>query len=151
VSKWTHFCIYANTKANLQALPVDIWLFGAVAQLIEALRYKPESRGFHSRRRHCNFSLTQPFRPHYGPGVDSASNRNEYQEYFLRGKGGRFVGLTTLPPSCAECLQTELHRVLRATFTFYPVLCVGSYTEKVHNGSRTRSDITCHYEIHKMY
>jgi len=23
------------------------------------------------------------FRPHYGPGVDSASNRNEYQEYFL--------------------------------------------------------------------
>jgi len=29
------------------------------------------------------FSLTQSFRPHYGPGVDSASNRNEYQEYFL--------------------------------------------------------------------
>ena len=22
-------------------------------------------------------------RPHYGPGVDSASNRNEYQEYFM--------------------------------------------------------------------
>jgi len=22
------------------------------------------------------------FRSHYGPGVDSASNRNEYQEYF---------------------------------------------------------------------
>ena len=21
--------------------------------------------------------------PHYGPGVDSAANRNEYQEYFL--------------------------------------------------------------------
>ena len=25
----------------------------------------------------------QSFWPHYGPGVDSASNRNEYQEYFL--------------------------------------------------------------------
>jgi len=25
----------------------------------------------------------QFFRPHYGPGVDSASIRNEYQEYFL--------------------------------------------------------------------
>ena len=37
----------------------------------------------------------------YGPGVDSASNRNEYQEYFLGGKGGRCVRLTTLPPSCA--------------------------------------------------
>ena len=23
------------------------------------------------------------FRSHYGPGVDSASNRNEYQEYYL--------------------------------------------------------------------
>ena len=23
------------------------------------------------------------FRSHYGPGVDSASNRNEYPEYFL--------------------------------------------------------------------
>ena len=40
-----------------------------------------------------------------GPGVDSASNRNEYQEYFLEGKGGRFVGLTTLPHSCADCLE----------------------------------------------
>ena len=34
-----------------------------------------------------------------------ASNRNEYQEYFLGGKGGRCVGLTTLPPSCADCLE----------------------------------------------
>jgi hypothetical protein len=25
----------------------------------------------------------QSFRPHYGRGIDSASNRNEYQEYFL--------------------------------------------------------------------
>ena len=42
-----------------------------MAQLVEALRYKPEGRGFDS------------FRPHYGPGVDSAPNRNEYQEYIL--------------------------------------------------------------------
>jgi hypothetical protein len=27
--------------------------------------------------------ILQSFRSHYGPGVDSASNRNEYQEYFL--------------------------------------------------------------------
>jgi len=26
------------------------------------------------------------FLSHYGPGVDSASNRNEYQEYFLEVK-----------------------------------------------------------------
>jgi hypothetical protein len=48
-----------------------------------ALRYKPEGRVFDSRWRHWNFSLTQSFRPHYGPGVGSAFNRNEYQEYFL--------------------------------------------------------------------
>jgi hypothetical protein len=41
----------------------------------------------------------------YGPGVDSASNRNEYQEYFLGCKGDRYVGLITLPPSCADCLE----------------------------------------------
>jgi len=39
------------------------------------------------------------------PGVDSASNRNEYQEYFLGGKGGQCVVLRTLPLSCAECLE----------------------------------------------
>jgi hypothetical protein len=42
-----------------------------------------------------------------GPGVDSASNRNEYQEYFLGGKSGRCLRLTTLPPSCADCLQNR--------------------------------------------
>jgi len=51
--------------------------------VVEALRYKPGGRGFDFRWCHLNFSLTQFFRPHYGPGVDSASNRNEYQEYFL--------------------------------------------------------------------
>ena len=53
-----------------------------VAQLVEALRYKSEGRGFDSRWCNWNFSLTS-FWPHYDPGVDSASKRNEYQEYFL--------------------------------------------------------------------
>ena len=35
------------------------------------------------------------FLSHYGPGVDSASNRSEYQEYLLGVKAA------TLPPSCA--------------------------------------------------
>ena len=42
-----------------------------------------EGRGFDSRWCHRNFSLTYSFRPHCVPGVDSASNRNEYQDYFL--------------------------------------------------------------------
>ena len=55
----------------------------AVAQVFEALRYKPEGSGLDSRWCLWNFSFTHSFRPHYGPGVDSASNRNECQDYFL--------------------------------------------------------------------
>jgi hypothetical protein len=60
----------------------------AVAQLVEALHYMLEGRGFDSRWCKWNLSLTKYFRPHYGPGVESASNRNECQEYFLWGWGG---------------------------------------------------------------
>ena len=45
-----------------------------MAQLVEALRYKPEGRGFDSRWCHWNFSLTQSFGSQFGPVVDSASN-----------------------------------------------------------------------------
>jgi hypothetical protein len=51
-----------------------------VARLLKALRYKPQGRGFDSPRFKWNFSLTQFFWSHYGPGVDSTSYRNEYQE-----------------------------------------------------------------------
>ena len=77
----------------------------AVAQLVEALTYKSSGRGFDSQRCKWNFSLTYLFGSHYGPGVDSACNRKEYQAYFLGGKSGRCVGLTTLAPSCADCLE----------------------------------------------
>ena len=46
------------------------------------------------------------FRSYYGPGVDSASNRNEYQEHFLGGKGGRCLRLTTLPTSCTVVMKS---------------------------------------------
>ena len=58
---------------------VCIHLSRYVVQLAEVLRYKPEGPGFDSRWCLSNFSLTRSFRPHYGPGFDSASNRNEYQ------------------------------------------------------------------------
>jgi len=49
--------------------------------------------------------VTYSFRPYHDPGVDSGPSEDEYQEYFLGGKCGRCVGLTTLPPSCADCLE----------------------------------------------
>ena len=78
-----HSCNHRCSGKPVLCIPI---MGHAVAQLVEALRYKP-GRGFDSRWCHWNFSLTQSFRPHYGPGVDSASNRNEYQEYFLGVKG----------------------------------------------------------------
>jgi len=37
--------------------------------------------------------------------VAQCLNQLCHQEYFLGGKGGRCVGLTTLPPSCADSLE----------------------------------------------
>ena len=56
---------------------------------------------------HVFFDI-KSFRSHYGPGVDSTSNSNEYQEYFLRGKGGHCVRPTTLPPSCAVVAKSGI-------------------------------------------
>jgi hypothetical protein len=93
-------CYVLNISIKHKIWYVLIWRH-AVAQLVEALCYKPEGRGVDSRCSHWNFSLTYSFRPHCGPGVDSASNRNECQEYFLGGKGSRCVKLTILILSCA--------------------------------------------------
>jgi len=98
-------CSRVHTKISPCCISYNVGRGYAVALLFEALRYKAEGRGFDTRWCLWSFSLTKSFQPHYGPGVDSASNINEYQEYFLGGKGGRCVKLTTLPPSCADCLE----------------------------------------------
>jgi hypothetical protein len=67
-----------GNRRNSKFRHVSCWPGYAVAQLVEALRYKPEGRGFDSQWCNWNFSLT-----YYGPGVDSASSKNEYHEYFL--------------------------------------------------------------------
>jgi hypothetical protein len=65
------------------------------------LRYKSESHGLASRFCHWNFFLTEVFRRHYRLEVDSTSNRNSTRNIPWSSKGGRCVGLTTLPSSCA--------------------------------------------------
>jgi hypothetical protein len=66
-----------------------------VAQLVEALRYKSEGRGLDSRLVLLEFSIDIILL------AALSSNINDYQEYFLRGKGGRCLGLTTLTPTCS--------------------------------------------------
>ena len=54
--------------------------------VVKVLCYKSEGRWFDPSCCHWNMEFfidIKSFRSHYGPGVDSASNRNEYQEYFL--------------------------------------------------------------------
>jgi len=48
------------------------------------------------------------------PGVDSASNRNEYQEYFLGVKAAGAWGWN-LPPSCAVVTKSGILNFLEAS------------------------------------
>jgi hypothetical protein len=49
-----------------------------VVQLVVAMCYKPEGRGFDFRWRHWDSSLTSSFQPNYGPGST--------QKYLVGGK-----------------------------------------------------------------
>jgi len=52
-------------------------------------------------------SFLYSYRPPYDPGVDLASDRNEYQVYLLRSKGEQCVRLANLPP-CLEILGASI-------------------------------------------
>jgi len=55
--------------------------------VVKVLCYKSEVRWFDPSWCQWIFFIDmKSFRSHYGPGVESASNRNEYQEYFLEVK-----------------------------------------------------------------
>jgi hypothetical protein len=84
----TRFLLACHEMRNVcswHVFPFGIYLLWgyAVAQLVEALRYKPEGCGFDSWWSHWKFSVPYSFRSHCGSGVDSASNINEYQKSFL--------------------------------------------------------------------
>ena len=51
--------------------------------MIKVLCYKWEVAGLIPAGVSGFFIDIKSFRSHYGPGVDSASNRNEYEAYFL--------------------------------------------------------------------
>jgi hypothetical protein len=56
-----------------------IWARGSVA--VKALCYKPEGRGLETRRGEWFLSSYLILPAALGPGVYSASNRNEYQKH----------------------------------------------------------------------
>ena len=65
----------------------------AVVQLVEAPCYKAEGRGFEISLTKSLLGSTQP--------LTEMSTRN----VSCGGKGGRCLQLTTLPLSCADCLE----------------------------------------------
>ena len=75
----------------------------AVPQLVEALRYKLEGHRFESWWDNWDFSVFF-FWARYSHGVDSALIEMSTRDVSW-GKGGRCIGLTTLPPSCVNCVE----------------------------------------------
>ena len=51
--------------------------------MVKVLSYKSKGHWFDPSWCQWIFIDTKSFRWLYGPGIDSASDRNEYQEYFL--------------------------------------------------------------------
>ena len=76
-----------------------------MAQLVEALRYKPECHWHNPSGRNMALGSTQR--------LTEISIRNIS---WGGGKGGRCVGLTTLSHSCVDCLE-----ILRASNSCFPV------------------------------
>jgi hypothetical protein len=66
------------------------------------LNDNPDDKFTPFSRRHESDKYSVSYLTFVGPCI---SNKNEYQEYFLGGKGIRCVGLTTLPASGADCLE----------------------------------------------
>jgi len=97
-----------STKKSHTDAPVEGNNLGhVVTQLVEALRYKPEGRGFDSRWCHCDFSLTYYFRAHYGTGVLGGG-----------GKDGWWLGLKNLPPTCTDSTSLEHYVPVEACNSF---------------------------------
>jgi hypothetical protein len=80
----------------------------AVAQLVEALRYKPEGRGLDSRWCHWKFLLTMSTRNMYWRGVGC--------------EGGRCVGLTTYHLHVPNALKSGSLKLLNPQGLSRPVM-----------------------------
>jgi len=87
---WIHFC-----NGYFEVYLLLNYIFFKVIEELSFLRYRATSRKVAGS---IPVSVSgfiidiKSFRSHYGPGVDSAPNRNEYQEYFLGVKAADAYG-----------------------------------------------------------
>jgi hypothetical protein len=93
--------IYIYIKCNMWRVAIrPSYIQDARFLKVKALRYYSEGSGIYPRSLGIFSGASDSS---MRPGVDSAS-KNEYQD-IPGGKDGRCVRVTTLPPSCAECLE----------------------------------------------
>jgi len=76
-----------------------------VLQLAEALRYKLEGRGFSSNGVIEIFHWHNPYCRTIAQGSTHPLTEMSTRNISWGGKGSQCVGLTTLSPSCADCLE----------------------------------------------
>jgi len=97
--------IIKHEQKTVHEFSYDVWntrtFHHRGSTVVKVLRYKSEGRWFDPSCCHWIFHW------HKILPIDPASKRNEYQEYFLGGKDGRCLRLTTLPPSCAAVTKSE--------------------------------------------
>jgi len=71
--------VTASEVSNFQNQELNEWVSESHFQTVSQ-SYRLEQRLLSLNDK---LQCADSFRPHYGPGLHSASNRNEYQEYFL--------------------------------------------------------------------
>ena len=107
-------CFLPDRAKDLSAPPYITLLVLATVGYIQGVYFIRGTR-WRSWSRHCGTNRKVAVSiSRGGPGVDSASDRNEYQEYFLGGKGGRCVGLITLSSKSGSLNLLEPSRPVQA-------------------------------------
>ena len=99
VYHWSHseYFIYIWNLGYFALIPIVFsksW-GTTVAQWLRCCATNRKVAGLIPARVSGFFIDIKSFRSHYGPGIDSASNRNEYQVFFLRVKANGAQGLQT--------------------------------------------------------
>jgi hypothetical protein len=97
-STWHHIKSPVTSPNN----PRLLGTYGERSCTVEVLRYKPEGRGFHYRCCHGDNPSGRTMVRWPAQPLIEMSTRNIS---WWGDKGGRCVGLTTLPPSRADCLE----------------------------------------------
>jgi len=103
------FSVVAGRRHGCSEIWPQSWLVmgHAVARLVDALRYRPEGRTFWCLivSLEVFIDLILPATLPYVTGGRLSLWQKRVPGIFPGGKGGRYLRLITLPPSCVNCLE----------------------------------------------